>query len=116
MEISTLLSSKTRVELQKNNYYNIKFQRHIGKSESFSKDIKKNLWLLPLWSYQKNITKRLSYHNNDNKKIKARNNKDENYFYLRSISPGQEFILDLPLYPECPKQWILDIRKKSKCS
>ena len=111
------LATLTEMDIQKNNYYYNEFQRQIGKTPSPNEDIKKSLWRMPLWFYHKDITKRLGYHNNDNEKTKARWNKDENYSYLRSTSPGQEFILDLQHYPECAKQWVLDIIKcGSKCS
>jgi len=111
------LATLTEMDSQKNNYYYNEFQRQRGKSPSPNEDIKKSLWRLPLWFYHDDITKRLGYHNKDNKNTKARWNKDENYSYLRSTSPGQEFILDLQHYPECAKQWVLDIIKcGSKCS
>jgi len=103
------LATLTEMDPQKNNDYYNRFQRYIGKSISSNMDIKRSLWRLPLWFYHEDITKRLDYHNKDNEKTKARWNKDKNYSYLRSTSPGQEFILDLQHYPECAKKWILDI-------
>jgi len=103
------LATLTEMDSKKNNIYYNRFQKGIGKVESPNLDIKTSLWRLPLWFFHEDITKRLGYHNKDNEKTKARWNKDENYSYLRSTSPGQEFILDLQHYPECAKKWVLDI-------
>ncbi len=103
------LATLTEMDSAKNNMYYNRFQKGIGKAESPNLDIKTSLWRLPLWFFHEDITKRLGYHNKDNEKTKARWNKDENYSYLRSTSPGQEFILDLQHYPECAKKWVLDI-------
>lgn len=105
------LATLTEMDIQKNNQYYYKSKGITEKNSSLNKDIKKSLWRLPLWFYHDDITKRLGYHNKDNKNTKARWNKDKNYSYLRSTSPGQEFILDLQHYPECARQWVLDIIK-----
>ncbi|MDD2262980.1 MAG: hypothetical protein PHW20_12050 [Clostridia bacterium] len=99
----------TEMDLEKNNKYYNEFQIGIGKHASPNHDIKTSLWKLPLWFYHKNITKRLGYHNKENKRTHASWFIDDKYAYLKSTSPGQEFILDLGHYPEKAKQWVLDI-------
>ena len=103
------LATLTEMDPEKNNMYYNKFQHGVGKAESPNMDIKISLWRLPLFFYHEDITKRLGYHNKDNQKTRASWFKDDKYAYLKSTSPGQEFILDLKYYPECAKQWILDI-------
>jgi len=93
----------------KNNMYYNQFQQGIGKAKSPNLDIKKSLWRLPLWFFHDDITKRLGYHNKDNQRTTASWYKDDKYAYLKSTSPGQEFILDLDHYPKEAKQWVLEI-------
>ncbi len=91
-----------------NKYYN-KYQTETGKKESTNDDIKISLWKLPSWFYHEDITKRLGCHNESNPETIARWNMDNYNAYLKSTSPGQEFILDLDHYPPEAKQWVLDI-------
>lgn len=99
----------TEMDPAKNNKYYNEFQNSIGKSKSPNHDIKTSLWKLPLWFYHEDISKRPGYHNKDNQRTKASWFKDDNYAYLKSTSPGQEFVLDLDHYPLEAKQWVLDI-------
>ncbi len=99
----------TEMDLHNNNKYFNLFQKGIGKPNSPNLDIKTSLWRLPLWFYHKDITKRLGNHNKDNARTNASWFKDDNSAYLKSTSPGQEFILDMEHYPPEAKQWVLDI-------
>ena len=103
------LATLTELDTNKNNEYYNRFQTLIKKPVSPNLDIKTSLWRLPLWFYHEDITKRLGFHNKDNARSKASWHKDENFAYLKSTSPGQEFILDLDYYPTESKQWVLDI-------
>ena len=103
------LATLTEMDPEKNKFYYNQFQENRGKNQSPNEDIKISLWKLPLWFFHEDITKRLGYHNKDNQRTRASWFKDDKYAYLKSTSPGQEFILDLKYYPECAKQWILDI-------
>jgi len=99
----------TETDPKKNNKYYNEFQIGIGKHASPNDDIKISLWRLPLWFYHEDITKRLGCHNESNPETIARWNMDNYNAYLKSTSPGQEFILDLDHYPPEAKQWVLDI-------
>jgi len=103
------LATLTEIDSAKNNMYYNQFQQGIGKAKSPNLDIKKSLWRLPLWFFHDDITKRLGYHNKDNQRTTASWYKDDKYAYLKSTSPGQEFILDLDHYPKEAKQWVLEI-------
>jgi len=99
----------TEMCIKKNNEFYNKFQVDIGKDASLNEDIKISLWRLPLWFYHEDVSKRLGYHNKNNKRTKASWHKDGNFAFLKSTSPGQEFILDLDHYPKEAKQWVWDI-------
>lgn len=104
----------TELDPTKNNEYYNRYQTLIQKPVSPNQDIKTSLWRLPLWFYHEDITKRLGYHNKDNVRTNASWHKDENFAYLKSTSPGQEFVLDMDSYPEIAKKWILQLIDSSK--
>jgi hypothetical protein len=99
----------TEMDPKTNNKYYNKYQTETGKKESTNDDIKISLWKLPSWFYHEDITKRIGCHNENNPENIARWFIDDNYAYLKSTSPGQEFILDMEHYPPEAKQWVLDI-------
>ena len=60
-------------------------------------------WRLPRWFYPDGSKPPLTYHPDP-----RRWRRDANNAYLRSVGRGQEFVLDLPHYPEAT-DWLLDL-------
>ena len=60
-------------------------------------------WRLPRWFYPDGDKPPLTYHP-DRKRWRC----DASHAYLRSVGRGQEFVLDLPHYPEAV-DWLSDL-------